>query len=84
MNPKMFKEHLSSGLNGGTLLSCYQDGHLRKPINDHKYTIITMLGRRWTRHVMDGYGLRGPIESRKRSVQPMIFNGVFGNGTSSA
>jgi hypothetical protein len=46
MNPNTFEGDLNSGLGGDTLLVGCQDGHLRKPINDHNYTMITTFGRR--------------------------------------
>jgi hypothetical protein len=44
MNPNMLKEELSSGFGCDTLLTWCQNGHLRELIDNHKDTIITMLG----------------------------------------
>jgi hypothetical protein len=34
-------------------LQACEDGHLQKPINEHKYTIISLLGGQKARHVID-------------------------------
>jgi hypothetical protein len=44
MNPNTFKEELSGGLGCDSLLVGCQNFHLRESINDHKDTIIPMLG----------------------------------------
>ena len=44
MDPHSFEEELGSIFHCDILLASYEDGHLRKPINNHKYTIIIMLG----------------------------------------
>jgi hypothetical protein len=44
MNPNMFKEDLSGGLNCDALLVGCQNYHLRESINDHEDTFIPMLG----------------------------------------
>ena len=36
MNPYTLKEELGQGLNYDILLTGYQNGHLRKPISNHK------------------------------------------------
>jgi hypothetical protein len=44
MDPHSFEEELGSIRHCEVLLVDYEDVHLRKPINDHKYTIISLLG----------------------------------------
>jgi len=44
MNPNMFKEELGGGLDYDSLLVGYQNYHLRESINDHKDTIVPLLG----------------------------------------
>lgn len=46
MNPYILKEYFSSGFGSYTLLSCCQNNHLRKSIDNQKHTIVTMLGAR--------------------------------------
>jgi hypothetical protein len=40
----MLKEELGSGLDCDTLLARGHNGHLRESINNHEYTVISMLG----------------------------------------
>jgi hypothetical protein len=56
VNPRSFKEYLGSICHCDILLTGCEDGHLRKPINDHKHTVISMLGGWKTRHVIHGDG----------------------------
>jgi hypothetical protein len=42
--PYTLKEYLGGGLDCDTLLVGGQNGHLRESINNHKYTVIAMLG----------------------------------------
>jgi hypothetical protein len=42
--PHPFEEDLGSGLHCDILLAGCEDGHLRKPINHHKNTVISLLG----------------------------------------
>jgi hypothetical protein len=52
VNPNSFEEELGSiGCCDSVLTGC-EDGHLRKPINKHKHTIISMPGGQKTRHVI--------------------------------
>ena len=44
MDPHSFEEELGSTFHCDILLAGYEDGHVRKPINDHKYTVIALLG----------------------------------------
>lgn len=44
MNPYMLKEELGCGLSYDILLAGYQNGHLRKSINNHKNAVAAMLG----------------------------------------
>jgi hypothetical protein len=57
MDPHSFEEELGSICHCYVLLVCCENGHLQKPINDHKYTIIDFLGGRKARHVIhrDGF-----------------------------
>jgi len=68
MNPHLFEEEFGSVFYYDSLLTGHQYIHLRKSINDHKYTIITMLGRREARHIVLGDGFPRLDTSRKRSV----------------
>jgi hypothetical protein len=52
MDPNSFEEELSSICHYGILLAGREDGHLQKPINDHKYIVISFLGGRKARHVI--------------------------------
>jgi hypothetical protein len=52
VDPNSFEEELGSLCRSDILLTSCEDGHLRKTINDHKHTIIFMLGGRQTRHVI--------------------------------
>jgi hypothetical protein len=56
VDPNSFEEDLGSICHYDILLIGYEDGHLRKLINDHKHTIIFVLGGRQTIHVIHGYG----------------------------
>jgi hypothetical protein len=40
----MLEEELGGGLGCDTLLAGGQNGHLRESINNHEYTVISMLG----------------------------------------
>jgi hypothetical protein len=44
VNPNSFEEELGSIFRCDILLKGCEDGHLRKPINDHKHAAISMLG----------------------------------------
>jgi hypothetical protein len=44
MEPHSFEEDIGSICHCDILLAGYEDGHLQKPINGHKYTIISLLG----------------------------------------
>jgi hypothetical protein len=44
VDPHSFKEELGSICHCDILLTGCEDGHLRKPINDHKHTVISLLG----------------------------------------
>jgi hypothetical protein len=56
VDPKLFKGELGSICCCDILLTGCEDGHLRKPINDHKHTVIFVFGGRQTRHVIHGDG----------------------------
>jgi hypothetical protein len=78
------EEELGSDLRYNTLLASSQNGHLRESINNHEYTVISMLGGGETRHVVHRDGFPGPDGSRQRGVQSFFFNGWLGNGAGSA
>jgi hypothetical protein len=44
MDPHSFEEEIGSIFCCDILLAGFEDGHLQKLINDHKYTIISLLG----------------------------------------
>jgi hypothetical protein len=67
MNPHSFEEKLGSICHCDAFVGC-EDGHLRKPINYHKYTIISLLGGWKARLVIYRDGLPRPLESRKMGV----------------
>jgi hypothetical protein len=52
IDPHSFEEELGSICHCDVLLVGCEDGHLRKSINDHKYTIIVVLGGWKDRHVI--------------------------------
>jgi hypothetical protein len=45
VDPHLFEEELSSIYRCDILLTGCEDGHLGKPINDHKHTVISLFGR---------------------------------------
>jgi hypothetical protein len=52
MDPHSFEEELGSIYRCDILLAGYEDGHLRKEINDHKCAVIALLGGRKAKHVI--------------------------------
>jgi hypothetical protein len=52
MDPNSFEEELGNICRCDILLTGYENGHLRKLINDHKHTFIFVLGGWKTRHVI--------------------------------
>jgi hypothetical protein len=52
MDPNPFEEELGNICCCDALLVVYENGHLRKPINDHKYAITSLLGGWKARHVI--------------------------------
>jgi hypothetical protein len=68
MDPHSFKEELGSIYHCDALLAGCEYGHLRKPINYHKYTIIAFLGGQKDIHVIHRDGFPRPLESRERGV----------------
>jgi hypothetical protein len=68
VNPNSFEEELGSISRCDSLLTGYEDGHLRKPINDHKHAVIFVLGGRHTKHVIHGDGLPWLLRNRKSGV----------------
>jgi hypothetical protein len=51
MYPHSFKEDIESGLHCDALIACIHNHHLRKAINNHKNTVISLLGGQKARHV---------------------------------
>jgi hypothetical protein len=68
MDPHLFEEELGSICYCDILLAQCDDGYLRKPINDHKYEVISLLGGRKDRYVIHSDGFPRLIGSRKRGV----------------
>ena len=80
MNPNSFEEELSSGLSCDTLLLGCHNNHHREVIKDQEYTVITILGWRYSWHVIHGYEFPRLIRiNRSREVQHLLFNGRLGN-----
>jgi hypothetical protein len=52
MDPHSFEEDLGSICLCDILLASCEDGHIRKQINDHKYTIISFVGGWNTIHII--------------------------------
>jgi hypothetical protein len=52
VDPHSFEEELGSTCHCDILLAGCEDGHLRKPINNHKYAVISLLGGWQSRHVI--------------------------------
>jgi hypothetical protein len=52
MDPHLFEEELGSIYHCDIILAGYEDGHPQKPINDHKYTVTSLLGGRKAIHVI--------------------------------
>jgi hypothetical protein len=53
MEPHSFEEEIGSIFFYDILLTGCEDCHLRKPINDYKYTVIALLGGQKARHVIN-------------------------------
>jgi hypothetical protein len=68
MDPHLFEEELGSICRCDALLAGCDNGHLRKPINQHKYKIISMLGGWNERHVIHHDGFPRPLKGMKRGV----------------
>jgi hypothetical protein len=83
MYPKSFKEELGSGLYCDSLLAGDHNHHLRKSINNHKNTVIYMLGGWEAQHVVHGDGFPRPVISRQRGVHSLFLSGEFGNSACS-
>lgn len=84
MYPHSFREDFCSVPCCDTLLASRQYNHLRESIHNHKYIVITMLGRREARKIVHGDGLPGLVGSRKRSVHAFLLDGWLGDGISNA
>ena len=70
MDPHSFKEDLGNIYHFDSLLAGYDNGHIRKLINHHKYTIIVMLGGWKDIHVIHRDGFPRPLGSRKMVYKP--------------
>ena len=68
MDPHSFKEDLDNICRCDVLPAGCEDGHLRELINEHKYTIISLLGGQKVRHVIHRDGFPRRLRSRKRGV----------------
>jgi hypothetical protein len=74
-----FKEELGSGFYCDALLARNPNHHLIKSINNHKTTVISLLGGWEARHVVHSDGFQWPVRSRKRGVQALFPSGQFDN-----
>jgi hypothetical protein len=81
--PHSFKEGFSSGFFSDILLANHHNGHLRESVDDHKNTVIAMISRRKSGHVIHRDGFPRSTETRKRSIEALLIDGQFGNGASS-
>jgi hypothetical protein len=68
MNPHSFEEELGSICCCDSLLAGYENGHLWKSINHHKYSIIALLGGWKDRYLIHRDGFLRRLRSRKRGV----------------
>ena len=84
MYPHSFKEEFSSGFCCDILLAGRHYGHLSESVDDHKHTVIVVLSRRRARHVIHGDGFPRSTKGRQRSIEALLLDGWFGNGTVSA
>jgi hypothetical protein len=82
--PHSFKEEFSSGFCCDILLVGHHNGHLRESVDDHKNTVIAMISRRKVQNVIHRDGFPRLIGGRKQSIEALLLDGRFGNGTSSA
>jgi len=83
MYPYAFEEDFGNVLYFDTLLASRQYSHLRKFSHDHKYIVITMLGRREVRNIVHRDGLPWLAGSRQKSVQTLLLDGWFDDGAGS-
>jgi hypothetical protein len=82
--PHSFKQEFSSGFCYDILLAGHHNGHLRESVDDHKNTVIAMLSRRKSRHVIHRDGFPRSTGGRKWSIEALLLDGRFGNGASNA
>ena len=83
MYPHSFKEEFSSGLYYDILLVGCHYGHLREYVDDHENTVIAMLSRRNSQHLIHVDGFQISTRGRQRSKEALLLDGRFGNGTDS-
>jgi hypothetical protein len=81
--PHSFKEEFSSGFCCDILLVGYHNVHLRESIDDHENIVVSMLSRRKARNVIHGDGFPRSTRGRQRSIEALLLDGQFGNGTDS-
>jgi hypothetical protein len=81
--PGSFKEEFSSGFCCDILLVGHHNGDLRESVDNHKNTVIAMLSRRKARRVIHRDGFPRSTRGRKQSIEALLLDGRFGNGTSS-
>ena len=84
MYPHSFEEEFGNFLCYDTLLAHRQYRHLRKSIHNQKYTSITLLGGREPKQIVHANGFPWLAGSRHRSVQSLLLDGWFCNGTNNA
>ena len=84
MYPHSFKEEFSIGFYRDILLAGHHNGHLREYVDDHRNTVISMLSRSKTRHVIHGDGFPRSTRGTKWSIEALLLDGRFGNGATSA
>jgi hypothetical protein len=68
MNPHSFEEDIGSICCCDVLIVGCEDGNLRKPINDHKYTVIALLGGWKAKHLIHRDGFLIILGSMKGGV----------------
>jgi hypothetical protein len=68
VNPNSFEEELGSIFHCDILLIGCEDGHIRKLTNDHKHTVVSVLGGGQTKHVIHGDGFPWLLGNKKRGV----------------
>ena len=83
MCPHSFKEEFRSGFCCDIILAGRHNGHLQESVHDHESKVFSMLSRRKARHVIHGDGFPRSTRGRYRSIEALLLDGRFGNGSSS-